>query len=324
MKNWSVAEIANTKYFEHIVSQTGLYYYGFRYYAAWLCRFVSVDPLQFEYPQLTPYNYAGNKSVTHIDIDGLQSTGDEKRNQIKEVGGGQYFDGIQIFDEAVVYGNIPETHKADVSGAIDIGDYTLLPHYSKMNGKDMVSYYTATYYDGDESSLQYVVGPGQVDEFKACVDEFEFVPDSLFETNENRTAIEWYKDITNEEEAMNDFFNNPSLSTWWTFGYKRALSQFTNPLNYLRLKAGSPRVFKAKVKGSIRGFNTYRKENPLPSNMSFKGKGSGSVTKAYQSGYRRSLEKKAENIGSYYDNVFNTTVVNVKTTYEVLNKKRNE
>jgi hypothetical protein len=37
-----------------------------------------VDPLQFEYPQLTPYNYAGNKPVTHIDIDGLQSSGDEK------------------------------------------------------------------------------------------------------------------------------------------------------------------------------------------------------------------------------------------------------
>lgn len=59
--------------------ETGLYYYGFRYYAAWLCRFVSVDPLQFEYPQLTPYNYAGNKPVTHFDIDGLQGTGDEKR-----------------------------------------------------------------------------------------------------------------------------------------------------------------------------------------------------------------------------------------------------
>ena len=57
--------------------ETGLYYYGARYYAAWICRFVSVDPLQFEYPQLTPYNYAGNKPVTHIDIDGMQGTGDE-------------------------------------------------------------------------------------------------------------------------------------------------------------------------------------------------------------------------------------------------------
>ena len=58
--------------------ETGLYYYGFRYYAAWLCRFVSVDPLQFEYPQLTPYQYAGNKPITYMDIEGLQAEGDEK------------------------------------------------------------------------------------------------------------------------------------------------------------------------------------------------------------------------------------------------------
>jgi RHS repeat-associated protein len=50
--------------------ETGLYYYGMRYYAAWLCRFVSVDPLQFKYPYYTPYQYAGNKPITFIDLDG--------------------------------------------------------------------------------------------------------------------------------------------------------------------------------------------------------------------------------------------------------------
>ena len=52
--------------------ETGLYYYGARYYAAWLCRFVSVDPLQFRYPHYTPYQYAGNKPVSYIDLDGLE------------------------------------------------------------------------------------------------------------------------------------------------------------------------------------------------------------------------------------------------------------
>jgi RHS repeat-associated protein len=55
--------------------ETGLYYYGMRYYAAWLCRFVSVDPLQFKYPHYTPYQYAGNKPVSFIDLDG----GEEKK-----------------------------------------------------------------------------------------------------------------------------------------------------------------------------------------------------------------------------------------------------
>jgi RHS repeat-associated protein len=50
--------------------ETGLYYYGMRYYAAWLCRFISVDPLQFKYPYYTPYQYAGNKPISFIDLDG--------------------------------------------------------------------------------------------------------------------------------------------------------------------------------------------------------------------------------------------------------------
>ena len=52
--------------------ETGLYYYGARYYAAWLGRFVSVDPMQFKYPYYTPYQYAGNKPISYIDLDGLE------------------------------------------------------------------------------------------------------------------------------------------------------------------------------------------------------------------------------------------------------------
>ncbi|TRX60189.1 toxin [Fulvivirga sp. M361] len=63
--------------------ETGLYYYGARYYAAWLVRFVSVDPLKDDYPYYTPYQYAGNKPINSVDIDGLEAA-----NQIegKEIG----------------------------------------------------------------------------------------------------------------------------------------------------------------------------------------------------------------------------------------------
>jgi RHS repeat-associated protein len=40
------------------------------HYAAWLCRFINVDPLQFEYPYYTPFQYAGNKPISYIDLDG--------------------------------------------------------------------------------------------------------------------------------------------------------------------------------------------------------------------------------------------------------------
>lgn len=52
--------------------ETGLYYYGARYYAPWLCRFVSVDPLKDKYPFYSSYQYAGNKPITFIDLDGME------------------------------------------------------------------------------------------------------------------------------------------------------------------------------------------------------------------------------------------------------------
>lgn len=55
-------------------NESGLYYYGARYYAAWVGRFVSVDPLASKYPQLTPYNYAANDPIGDLDIDGMQNT----------------------------------------------------------------------------------------------------------------------------------------------------------------------------------------------------------------------------------------------------------
>jgi len=52
--------------------ESGLYYYGARYYDPWQCRFVSVDPLWREYPYYTPYQYAGNRPMNYIDLDGLE------------------------------------------------------------------------------------------------------------------------------------------------------------------------------------------------------------------------------------------------------------
>lgn len=63
--------------------ETGLYYYGARYYADWLARFVSVDPLKDDYPQLASYQYAGNDPLGDIDIDGLEGTKTKKLLTVK-------------------------------------------------------------------------------------------------------------------------------------------------------------------------------------------------------------------------------------------------
>jgi RHS repeat-associated protein len=50
--------------------ETGLYYYGARYYAPWLCRFTSVDPKSLEYIHQSSYVFADNNPVVKYDVNG--------------------------------------------------------------------------------------------------------------------------------------------------------------------------------------------------------------------------------------------------------------
>src|SRR5690606_13039512 len=52
--------------------ETGLQDYGFRIYYPGLGRFLSVDPLSKTFPWYTPYQFAGNKPIESIDLDGAE------------------------------------------------------------------------------------------------------------------------------------------------------------------------------------------------------------------------------------------------------------
>ncbi len=65
-------------------SQT-YYDYGFRIYNPGIGKFLSVDPLTQEYPWYTPYQFAGNKPIQAIDLDGLEEqevTGADNTNYV--------------------------------------------------------------------------------------------------------------------------------------------------------------------------------------------------------------------------------------------------
>lgn len=53
------------------------YDYGFRIYDARIGRFLSVDPLIKKFPWYTPYEYAGNKPIQFVDLEGLQTPEDD-------------------------------------------------------------------------------------------------------------------------------------------------------------------------------------------------------------------------------------------------------
>ena len=86
----SEVEVSLKRYkyvFKELDNETGLYYYGMRYYAPWIARFIRVDPLQFEYPHYTPFQYAGNKPISYIDLDGAEEAEPEKQlDLLKQIG----------------------------------------------------------------------------------------------------------------------------------------------------------------------------------------------------------------------------------------------
>ena len=78
--------------------ETGLYYYGARYYAGWIGRWISVDPMKEKRTWITPYNYCQNNPIIIMDVTGALDDGyilsrDGCIQKIDNIGG-NYFDVI--------------------------------------------------------------------------------------------------------------------------------------------------------------------------------------------------------------------------------------
>ena len=79
----------------------GLYDYGARMYDPSIGRFSGIDPIAEDFNWVTPYNYAENEPVAHIDLWGLQKAGMQiglvnAREHIRKTGGD-----LEAFDSAV-------------------------------------------------------------------------------------------------------------------------------------------------------------------------------------------------------------------------------
>jgi len=62
----------NGKEKDNSFASTTEYDYGFRIYNPEIAKFLSVDPLARKYPELTPYQFASNRPIDGVDLDGLE------------------------------------------------------------------------------------------------------------------------------------------------------------------------------------------------------------------------------------------------------------
>ena len=61
-------------------AETGMDYFGARYYSSDLSVWLSVDPLAFKYPNESPYIYVGNRPINTIDPWGMDKVEDPNGN----------------------------------------------------------------------------------------------------------------------------------------------------------------------------------------------------------------------------------------------------
>ena len=79
------------------------YDYGMRMYDARLGRFMSTDPLFKKYPELSTYQFASNRPIEAIDLDGKEAL--DARGRIYEIDGGS---DIGTADRLIVHGEMVE------------------------------------------------------------------------------------------------------------------------------------------------------------------------------------------------------------------------
>lgn len=95
-------------------AESGLYYYGARYYTAWTCRFISVDPLAAKYPSLNPYLYAYNNPIRANDPTGMEG----KNGDTEASSGGNSEVGVKKGDTITVGG---KTYSMNVNEVVVTG-----------------------------------------------------------------------------------------------------------------------------------------------------------------------------------------------------------
>ena len=72
---WNTPYLFNAKEFDE---ETGMYYYGARYYEPRISLWMSTDPLQEKYENISPYIYCANSPIRYTDPKGMEVEADER------------------------------------------------------------------------------------------------------------------------------------------------------------------------------------------------------------------------------------------------------
>ena len=99
-------------------TETGLYYYGARYYDPRVSLWLNVDPLAEKYPHTSPYTYVNNNPIMLVDPTGMESASihiDKYGNILKNVNDGD--NGVYVHQNATTKSDIDKVYNKNNTSA---------------------------------------------------------------------------------------------------------------------------------------------------------------------------------------------------------------
>jgi len=131
--------------------QSGLYYYGARYYNPTMSVWLVVDPLAHEFPHQSPYVFTDNNPIMLVDPDGRSPEG--IGDFFQKVGNFIVGNGWHTNDEVAIKKKFPETN---LLKEIKVGDWPKNERNTQENGSEQYS-------DSDKQSINWPIGKNKED-----------------------------------------------------------------------------------------------------------------------------------------------------------------
>ncbi|MDC1028922.1 RHS repeat-associated core domain-containing protein, partial [Schleiferiaceae bacterium] len=152
--------------------ETGLHYYGARYYQSKLSMWLSVDPLAHLDPHMTPYHFCNNNPVMIIDPDGRTGYTVDENGTFTEVSttGGDKYDVIWTA-QSYADGERSYDYKGTGNTGIRVDDKSFVSDIQKVRNEDGIM--QNVYGTSDKTGAFYAdINSNQAD------DVFEFLSDA--------------------------------------------------------------------------------------------------------------------------------------------------
>ena len=229
---WNTPYLFNAKEFDE---ETGLYYYGARYYEPRLSLWMSTDPMEEKYPDISSYTYCHNNPITLIDPNGMtdyynlngklvRNVDDGKTDRIMLLINSKKDDKVNAAIEQGTFIKVPSNKVVDkMEEAYNLTENTGKEHGFRVGNKGTIS----TMVSGRETEI----GP---DEWKpavsSIVEQGDLVsydvhthPKPKYEQGSQTIP---FNNMPSETDQMNTVGNQPNVVLGYYFQETRNVNTF--------------------------------------------------------------------------------------------------